>query len=34
MAEAEDVICVTGSHFVVGELLSKLQPKRQDIAPR
>jgi dihydrofolate synthase/folylpolyglutamate synthase len=25
-AEANEVICVTGSHFVVGELLSQLQP--------
>lgn len=33
MAQADDVICVTGSHFVVGELLNQLQPDRQEIGP-
>ncbi len=33
MAETGDVICVTGSHFVVGELLSQLQPDRHEIGP-
>jgi dihydrofolate synthase/folylpolyglutamate synthase len=32
-AEADDVVCVTGSHFTVGELLSSLEPDSREINP-